>query len=62
MCGLKRRCPQAKPVCIDIQPYATVQARNRADILNIGNFATQNGDDGYWVRSIEAIKLLREAA
>ena len=70
---LKRRCPQAKLVCIDIQPYATVQARNRADILNIGgfsdhvftllgDFATHDNGGDHWVRSIEAIELLREAA
>ena len=28
-------------VCIDIQPYATVQAKERPDILNIGGFSDQ---------------------
>jgi 60 kDa SS-A/Ro ribonucleoprotein len=28
-------------VCIDIQPYATVQAKERDDILNIGGFSDQ---------------------
>ena len=28
-------------VCIDIQPYGTVQAKERADILNIGGFSDQ---------------------
>ena len=70
---LKRRCPQAKLVCIDIQPYVTTPAKNRADILNIGgfsdhvftllgDFATHNSGDDHWVRNIEAIELLREAA
>ena len=70
---LKQRCPQAKLVCIDIQPYVTTPAKNRADILNIGgfsdhvfsllgDFAAQNSGDDHWVRNIEAIELLREAA
>lgn len=38
---LKRRCPEAKLVCLDIQPYTQAQARNRHDILNIGGFSDQ---------------------
>lgn len=38
---LKRRCPEAKLVCMDIQPYTKAQARNRHDILNIGGFSDQ---------------------
>ena len=38
---LKQRCPEAKLVCLDIQPYTTAQARNRQDILNIGGFSDQ---------------------
>lgn len=38
---LKRRCPEAKLVCLDIQPYTKAQARNRHDILNIGGFSDQ---------------------
>lgn len=34
----KQRNPQAKLVCIDIQPYAHTQALERSDILNIGGF------------------------
>lgn len=37
----KRRNPQAKLVCIDIQPYAHTQAPERHDILNIGGFSDQ---------------------
>ncbi|HMV86573.1 MAG TPA: TROVE domain-containing protein [Blastocatellia bacterium] len=37
----KRRNPQARLVCIDIQPYATTQAQTREDILNIGGFSDQ---------------------
>jgi 60 kDa SS-A/Ro ribonucleoprotein len=36
---LRARCPNAKLVCIDIQPYGTTQATERADILNIGGFS-----------------------
>ena len=37
--NFKQRNPQARMVCIDIQPYGTVQAKERADILNIGGFS-----------------------
>lgn len=37
----KTRSPQAKLVCIDIQPYAHTQAQERADILNVGGFSDQ---------------------
>ncbi len=35
----QRRSPQAKMVCIDIQPSATTQAPDRRDIINIGGFS-----------------------
>ena len=40
---LKARCPQAKLVCIDLQPHATTQAvdTGRNDVLNIGGFSDQ---------------------
>ena len=37
----KSRNAQAKLVCIDIQPYAHTQAKERADILNVGGFSDQ---------------------
>lgn len=37
----KRRNPQSRLVCLDIQPFATAQASERADILNIGGFSDQ---------------------
>jgi 60 kDa SS-A/Ro ribonucleoprotein len=37
----KQRNPQARLVCIDIQPYGTTQAKEQADILNIGGFSDQ---------------------
>ena len=65
---LKQRNPQAKLVCIDIQPYATVQARERPDVLNIGGFSDQVFDQivdfvagrmgpDHWVGQIRAIDL-----
>jgi 60 kDa SS-A/Ro ribonucleoprotein len=64
----KRRNPRAKLVCIDIQPYATSQAIEREDILNIGGFSdrvfdviaefasgTLNAD--HWMGVIDAIEI-----
>lgn len=34
-----KRNPQAKLVCIDIQPYGTTQATGRPEILNVGGFS-----------------------
>lgn len=64
----KGRSPQAKLVCIDIQPGATTQAPDRSDILNVGGFSddvfslvaafARGGLAGeHWVRAIEAIAL-----
>lgn len=65
---LKRRNPQAKLVCIDIQPYTTTQAVESADILNVGGFSdtvfemiqafaeNRSGTD-HWIGEIEKIEL-----
>ena len=66
--AFKQRNPQARMVCLDIQPYGTSQAKEREDILNIGGFSDQvfdviaefargglNAD--HWVGCIEAIAL-----
>ncbi|MFN7931183.1 MAG: RNA-binding protein, partial [Blastocatellia bacterium] len=37
----KSRNANARMVCIDIQPYGTTQAKERADVLNIGGFSDQ---------------------
>lgn len=39
--NFRHRNPEARMVCIDIQPYATVQAKERPDVLNIGGFSDQ---------------------
>ncbi|BCU76483.1 RNA-binding protein [Luteolibacter sp. LG18] len=60
----KQRNPNARLVCIDLVPNTTVQAPDRADILNIGGFsdtvfdlvaAFAAGADGtdHWLREIE---------
>ena len=36
---LKRRNPNARLVCVDIQPHGTTQATGRPDILNVGGFS-----------------------
>jgi len=36
---VKARCPHARMACIDLQPYGTTQAPDRADILNVGGFS-----------------------
>ena len=66
---LKQRCPEAKLVCLDIQPYTTAQAQNRRDILNIGgfsdqvftligSFAEQGMGANFWVEEIEKTELV----
>jgi 60 kDa SS-A/Ro ribonucleoprotein len=64
----KRFNPQARLVCIDIQPYATTQAAEQPDVLNIGGFsdnvfeviaAFAEGRLGadHWVGVIESVQL-----
>ncbi len=65
---LKRRCPDAKLVCLDIAPYATTPAHERPDVLNIGGFSdtvfnliAAFGQDrlgpDHWVGEIEKVRL-----
>ena len=64
----KRRNPQARLVCLDIQPYGTSQAKEREDILNIGGFSDQVFDvvaefaqgrlsADHWVGVIESVEM-----
>jgi 60 kDa SS-A/Ro ribonucleoprotein len=55
-----------KLVCIDLQPYQTVQAHEREDILNIGGFsdavfnvisAFLENNDQRFVAEVEAMTL-----
>lgn len=65
---LKQRNPQARLVCIDIQPHATTQAAEREDIMNVGGFSDAvfsmlamfaEGRMGaqHWVGEIEKVAL-----
>lgn len=64
---LKARCPKAKLVCIDIQPYRTTQAPDlNAEILNIAGFNDScfsvidsflKGDPRAWIDSIEDVTI-----
>jgi len=64
----KQRNPAARLACIDVQPYSTVQASEREDILNVGGFSDQvfdvvsefargelNAD--HWIGVIESVAL-----
>ena len=65
---IKQRNPDARLVCIDMQPYGTTQAMERDDILNVGGFSDAVFDvvasfaEGrlgaeHWVGEIEKIAL-----
>jgi 60 kDa SS-A/Ro ribonucleoprotein len=64
----RNRNPGARMVCIDVQPYGTVQAKERRDILNIGGFSDQvfdliaefangNLNADHWIGVIEKYEL-----
>jgi 60 kDa SS-A/Ro ribonucleoprotein len=64
----KERNPKAKLVCIDVQPQANTQAKEREDVLNVGGFSDEvfevvnafaNGtlNGGHWVERIEKIEV-----
>ncbi|MFG6430317.1 RNA-binding protein [Roseateles sp. LYH14W] len=65
---LKQRNPQAKLICLDLQPNTTTQAAERADVMNVGGFsdavfttmarfaAGQTGAE-HWVGEIDKIQL-----
>lgn len=66
--AFKRRNPNARLVCLDIQPYTTTQAAEREDILNIGGFsdhvfeltaafAAGNLGADHWVSRIDEMQV-----
>jgi 60 kDa SS-A/Ro ribonucleoprotein len=66
--AIKARCPQARLVCIDLQPNTTTQAIERGDVMNVGGFSDAvfgvladfaDGSMGpdRWVGAIDAIAL-----
>jgi len=68
----RKRNPDARLVCIDLQPYGTTQAQEREDVLNIGGFSDEvftivaefaagRLTSGHWVEVIESIALAESA-
>jgi 60 kDa SS-A/Ro ribonucleoprotein len=66
--AFRARNPRARLVLIDLQPYATTQAIEREDILNVGGFSDQVFDvvsefaagrlrSGHWVEQIDSVAL-----
>lgn len=64
----KQRNPNARLACIDVQPYRTVQAVEREDILNIGGFSDHVFDviadfargelnANHWIGVIDSVAL-----
>jgi 60 kDa SS-A/Ro ribonucleoprotein len=64
----KVRSPDARLVCIDLQPYGTTQAKEREDILNVGGFSDQVFETisefgsgrlagEHWVAVIESVEI-----
>jgi 60 kDa SS-A/Ro ribonucleoprotein len=64
----RQRNPEARLICLDIQPGATTQAVERTDILNIGGFSDHvfevmaafsagKLEPDHWVAAIEAIAV-----
>ncbi|HEX7153007.1 MAG TPA: TROVE domain-containing protein [Thermoanaerobaculia bacterium] len=71
--AFKQRNPKARLICIDLQPYGTVQAQERNDVLNIGgfsdavftllaDFAAGRMNDDHWTGIIESLAIARSAA
>ena len=68
----KRRNPQARLVCIDIQPYRTAQAQERDDVMHVGgfsdavftlvaDFAAGRTTAGHWTKVIEDVAIAERA-
>jgi 60 kDa SS-A/Ro ribonucleoprotein len=66
--AFRSRNPQARLVLIDLQPYATTQATDREDVLNVGGFSDRVFDvvsefaagrlhSDHWVGQIESVAL-----
>lgn len=64
----RHRNPNARLVCLDIQPNETTQATERADILNIGGFsdhvfevvaafASGQLEADHWIARVEAVEV-----
>ena len=64
----RARNPRARLVLLDLQPSATTQAVERADVLNVGGFSDRVFEvvsefaagrlhDGHWVEAIESVAV-----
>jgi 60 kDa SS-A/Ro ribonucleoprotein len=71
--AFRARNPEARLVCIDIQPYATTQVVDREDVLNVGGFSDAVFDvvaafasgqlaSSHWLGVIETVALEEPAA
>jgi 60 kDa SS-A/Ro ribonucleoprotein len=67
---LKQHNPDAKLVCVDLQPYATTQLPEHKDVMNIGgfsdtvftlieSFANNEMHANHWINEIEKIDLMQ---
>jgi 60 kDa SS-A/Ro ribonucleoprotein len=65
---LREQCPAVRLICIDLQPYGSVQVLDRPDVLNLGGFsdhvfelvaewAKSPQSSSYWVDEVEAVDL-----
>ena len=65
---LREQCPAVRLICIDLQPYGSVQVLDRPDVLNLGGFSDHVFElvaewvrspqsSSYWVAAVEAVDL-----
>ena len=65
---LREQCPAIRLICIDLQPYGSVQVLDRPYVLNLGGFsdhvfelvaewAKSPQSSSYWVDEVEAVDL-----
>ena len=66
--AFKQRNPQAKMICIDIQPNGTTQGKERSDIINVGGFSDHvfqliadvaggRFSENHWVNEISKMRI-----
>jgi 60 kDa SS-A/Ro ribonucleoprotein len=66
--AFKQRNPQAKMICIDIQPNGTTQGKERSDIINVGGFSDHvfqliadvaggRFSENHWVNEISQMRI-----
>jgi 60 kDa SS-A/Ro ribonucleoprotein len=66
--AFRARNPRARLVLLDLQPYATTQAAERADVLNVGGFSDRVFEiisefaagrlgAGHWVETIDSVAV-----